>query len=220
MRHLIFLPIFGSFDKNSELVIGDFIHLIQEENEDYYVTMKIARDTDITQTISGSTCCLRASTMENICLLNRAMGYQYCRHHDSSLFILFEFDKLEKLEKVLEFCDSTTYLFYFHQVLGVISRFLEEKILLKKLDFFVDLKFNVGLFDFNMEALGEGNKSVIVENLIQMFGKFLKDDAINIANDNIMCSINNLIAKISEKINTLPFNRAFLKHKTLLLNSL
>lgn len=202
--------IHGELENNSELIINDFVHLVQESGDGFCLTMRIARDADITQTLAGRNFCLKEITRENAIILNGVRKSEYCVNRDN-IFVIFEFDKLESLPKILTFCDSTTSLFYLKQVLDIINEFAKKDIILCNLDFFVDQNFNVVLFDHSFEYCSEVDDGKTVEKLRFLFSG---------CNLDFNQSLAVIGGEIDLKTNSREFHLALLRHKAAVLNAL
>lgn len=207
---IVLYEIQGILEKNAELVINDFIHLVQEAENDSFLTLRIAKDSNTTQTIAGRSFCLKKTSRESICMLAGVASYEYCASKER-LFVIFECDKIENIRKVLEYCDSKTCLFYLSQVLAILNKFREKGIVPAAMDFFIDSSFNAVLCNFEMERLSEGSDLQIRAALSEMFDGFgvcFEGDLLR------------LHKEIECKISKPEIKRDFLKHKTIVLGML
>jgi hypothetical protein len=127
-----------------ELVIGEFVHILQESGPDYYISMRVASDADVTRTVAGRTYCMKRITHEQALLLVRTKEYEFCTAL-GVLYVLFEFDKLCALPQILTYCDEITCLHYLAQILGMVREFADVGVCISNLELCIDTNFNIVL---------------------------------------------------------------------------
>lgn len=200
----------GNPEVDQELIIDDFIHIIQARESDTFLTMCIASNTDLTQTIAGKTFLIRPIEYESASTISKESAYSFFELN-GRLFVMFEYNKLESLQNILKLCNSTSCLFYFSQVLAILLKYTGQGIVPTQLDFYVDTNFSVVLSVFSFAPLDTNNFNTMYSCLQDIFKGF------EIAFEQDLAT---LASAIRSKTLTLDFKREVLKHKSTLLNTI
>ncbi|KAI5170005.1 hypothetical protein PAEPH01_1166 [Pancytospora epiphaga] len=192
-----------------EFIVGGYVHVLQESNDDHFVVIRIANDADITQTIAGKTYFMKIIRYEEALLLSGVKKYEFCVVSDT-LYVIYELDKLGTLSDILNHCNNLTCLHYLGQTLSLIREFSNKGINLNSLNFAVNTNFDIVLTDFDLTKSGpESFKEAVDKLLSQYFSRFelsLKWDSIE--------------TDLKAKMLSFEFRRAMLRHKADVLNNL
>ncbi|KAI4293044.1 hypothetical protein PAPHI01_2318 [Pancytospora philotis] len=203
-------PASGDLAPGGELVVDDYVHIVQSQRGDSYVTMRIAKNADITQTISSKNYMIRKIEPANAAILSDARPYQFFRL-GAAIFVTFEYDHLEELDAVLSRCNEKTCLFYLSQILVILDDFSSRGAALASPEFYVDSKFSVVLSAFEFAPLDEHSIRAVETRVAGLFAGFGIDFAQGLGAVSAVAA-----AGLAES----DFKKELLKHKTTVLNAL
>lgn len=137
----------GTVEPNAELHFNGFIYLVQEVNEEWFTTIKIAESSEYGNTLAAKSFCFRKINRNSVDLSKKVGDFEYCMS-GLDVYVIFEFDKLIMLKDALEMSVQSVLYFYLRQVLDIILEYERHQISFVELNFFVDSEFNVKPFSF------------------------------------------------------------------------
>lgn len=204
----------GSITSGSELLIGEYIHIVQEvEGETgLYTTMRIGKDADITETMSGKNYCMVEIHKVDALAISHVVGSEFCScDSDNRLFRMFECDKLCTLEEVLVYCDGEVALFYAQQLLEFVARCMDRGFLPVVVTFWIDLKFKAIPIRVQTERHSPEAVSKLRMLLENTFRRFDLAFGVDFRAD---------YHKLDRTVSGSEFKGKLLKHKSKVLNAL
>lgn len=206
----VFFKVPDDFELNSEVCFDRYIYLVQKNELDGVVLLRIAKNADITQTMIGKTFFLRKCSYLSCKVFKNVFGFDACKS-SSEYFILYEYGWMCDLKDIILTAGAYVKYFYLKKVLEKILLLMEkEYLLVNVMGFFVDQDFDLG---FNCVELCELN-----DNSIEMTIKLLKESFLTPC-DELTIDLH-MISKLNDYLNAPAARKEILKHKTEVLQSI
>lgn len=204
------LVIPDNFESNVEIQIGQYIYLVRSVTDNGAEVLRIARDIDITQTMSSKVFFMRKCTDIACSVLSDAFGFLRCKN-TSSYYIIQEYCRICDLKEIVGTISGHVRQFYLKCIIERILPLIERGYLLKDpLDFFVDQDFDLGLNTAEITQLDENTLSLTVGTLKENFLGPSDELALDLS----------MIAKLTKVLAGPASKKEIVKHKTEILQSL
>lgn len=200
-----FLQISGNLVPDAEVLIGRYIYLIQQDEAEGFSLLRIARDSDITQTIIGKHYLLRRATYQNAKISRELFGYECCEYEDKH-FVLYEHSRIAHVSCIVSNASSIVCLFYLRKITGKLLSLLEKGFLhLDPTNFFVDQNFDVVFNSFEFASVSEEVLCRIERKLQDAF----RNSEVRLSQE--------FLCLADSRLDLGPSKRDILKHKTEIL---
>ena len=160
----------GRLELGGDVVLGDYIYVIQTMEEGYFSAMPIAKAADVAETISSKTCVFAEVPAGRRELFAGLRLDELCEIN-GALYRRFECERLAALADILPHCDGIVARFYLQQVRDIIAHFISRGLVFTRPLFWVDLKFAVHLVTFDLAARSEGGAEQATADLVPLFGE-------------------------------------------------
>lgn len=203
-----FHEIHGSLETGCEILINKCIYLIRSVDEDSYSLLRIAKDSDITQTMIGKYFILKPTNRDNAILAKSIFNHSCCELENQT-FVLFEHSSILHLSSIIMYINRNVGFFYLKLILQCILNLIENDVLITDpVDFLVDSEFNILLNSFNFVHLSAEAMEILQNKLKDTFN----NPEIEISYDYLQ-SIDKILSDGGCK-------KEVLKHKTNILESI
>ncbi|KAI5148329.1 hypothetical protein ENBRE01_0262 [Enteropsectra breve] len=193
-----------------EIVVNDIIYVIQEIHPEYITALGLAKNSNISETISVKTCFIMGLPEKSVALLSKCKDYEFWQS-ENNYYLPLQFDLLCKFEEALRHCDRHSFSFYLFQILEILDTFVPHGLCPSSLDFAVDNEFKLHLFDYKMTPANDESMNSIKNQLRDLCTKY---------EVSFQDSLANLKQSISESLSTREYKKGIIKHKAQLLNAL
>lgn len=196
----------GILEKGQDVCIDNYIYLVQESHEERIILLKMAKNSDITQTIVGKTICLKKSTQEACGIFKKLYGYDSCLYNDV-YYLMYEYDCLCNIKDFIDQSSNIIKKIYLRKIIEKLLPLTElGYIISDPIGFFLDQEFNLG---FDCVSVIENNHDT--ENLLRnAFSELAVPINIDL----------NTIKYLEDNTNTPEAKREVLKHKTSILQNI
>lgn len=194
----------GTLEKGHDVCIDNYIYLVQESDEQRIILLKMAKNSDITQTLVGKTICLKKSTQESCKVFKELYRYDVCIH-EGTYYLMYEYDYLCNIKDFIGMSSSIIKMVYLSKIIKKLLPLKEMGYIISDpLDFFLNQEFDI---EFGCVDVVENNQEI--DGLLK-----------NVFSD-LPVSIDLTTVKyLDEKTSTPEAKREMLKHKTSILQSL
>lgn len=208
MFNLRFNKISGELSINSEIILDDFIYLVQSYENNGFCLLRLANRQDLTQTISGKSFNLRECSLENAIICKKLLNYT-CYEYEDIYYVLYEHTKIFHLKLALPSFSPVILKYYLRQIVEYLLKIIENDLLLKDpLDFYINQDFCIVLNGFEFVDLSQTNLKMIQIDLGKQFG--IENVEIN---DDFLHKLDIILANAESR-------RQILDHKSKILENL
>lgn len=201
------IEINGILDIGTEISIDKYIYFVRSQEEDSFSLLRIAKNSDITQTMTGKYFLLKKVSEKslNICQkILKHVSYKY----NNEYYTLFENDSILYFKSLNDLSYNLA-LSYLKQIIITALNLIEHDLIVDDpLDFYIDQDFNLVLNCFEFTIATEENVSKFLTVLQTRFN--LSDIEISYE----------FINQINKKLESQQAKREILKHRTNILENL
>jgi len=205
-----FLEVPDVLEPNTEIRIGQYIYLMQHVSSGGAELLRIAKNSDITQTMVGKVFFLRKSSYAACRVLKDAFGFAICKNATSH-FIIQDYNRLTDLKAVMAGLSTYVRCFYLRCIVERILPLIERGYVLEDpLDFFIDHEFALG---FNCIDLVVANPGTLTSTV-----NLLKENLLGPEDELTLDA--SMITRLGRILAEPPSKREITKHKMDVLHAL